>query len=111
MNHRKSAFERGYGNRWQKARATYLAKNPLCRMCADRGMIIKADVVDHITPHKGDQSLFWDKANWQSLCKPCHDSAKQRIEKRGFDHAVGADGFPIDPCHPANLVNGGGDIS
>lgn len=21
----------------------------------------------------GDSKLFWDRTNWQSLCKPCHD--------------------------------------
>jgi len=32
-----------------------------------------ATVVDHITPHKGDNDLFWDRANWQSLCESCHN--------------------------------------
>lgn len=32
-----------------------------------------ATVVDHIIPHKGDQYLFWDRSNWQPLCKLCHD--------------------------------------
>ena len=25
------------------------------------------------THHRGDQELFWDMTNWQSLCKGCHD--------------------------------------
>lgn len=33
-----------------------------------------ATVVDHIIPHRGDQKLFWDRSNWQALCKSCHDS-------------------------------------
>jgi 5-methylcytosine-specific restriction endonuclease McrA len=32
-----------------------------------------AQVVDHITPHRGDPAKFWDAANWQALCKRCHD--------------------------------------
>jgi len=32
-----------------------------------------AGVVDHIVPHKGDADLFWQRTNWQPLCKPCHD--------------------------------------
>jgi 5-methylcytosine-specific restriction protein A len=32
-----------------------------------------AEVVDHIKPHKGDMTLFWDENNWQSLCKMHHD--------------------------------------
>jgi 5-methylcytosine-specific restriction protein A len=32
-----------------------------------------AVVVDHITPHRRNKELFWDKTNWQALCKRCHD--------------------------------------
>lgn len=57
-----------------------------------------ATVVDHIVPHKGDQTLFWNEANWQPLCKLCHDSLKQKQE---HGKAVGCDvsGLPIDPEH------------
>lgn len=80
---RESASKRGYNRRWQKARATYLARNPLCAHCRDGGLAAAAAVVDHIIPHKGDQSLFWDTANWQSLCKPHHDK-KTATEDGGF---------------------------
>ena len=30
-------------------------------------------VIDHIIPHRGDPILFWDRSNWQPLCKDCHD--------------------------------------
>lgn len=81
---RGSAASRGYNHRWMKARNTYLAKHPLCVMCKADGLIVCAEVVDHIIPHRGDQELFWDsKGNWQSLCKPCHNSPKQSAEKRG----------------------------
>ena len=30
-------------------------------------------LLDHIIPHRGDQRLFWDQTNWESLCKGCHD--------------------------------------
>ena len=77
--------ERGYGWKWQKARASFLSKpeNVLCRMCEAEGYITAATVVDHIVPHKGDQSLFWNTSNWQPLCKPHHDGAKAREEGRG----------------------------
>jgi 5-methylcytosine-specific restriction enzyme A len=29
--------------------------------------------VDHIIPHKGNQKLFWDTKNWQSLCEMHHN--------------------------------------
>lgn len=38
-----------------------------------QGRYTKATVVDHITPHRGDPGLFWDEANWQPMCKQCHD--------------------------------------
>lgn len=35
---------------------------------------------DHVVPHRGDESLFWDRANLQCLCQWCHAGAKQREE-------------------------------
>jgi 5-methylcytosine-specific restriction protein A len=46
-------------------------------------LVEPAAVVDHITPHGGDEALFWDRDNWQPLCKPCHD-AKTAREDGGF---------------------------
>ena len=28
-----------------------------------------AAVVDHVIPHLDDKALFWDRNNWQPLCK------------------------------------------
>lgn len=77
----KTAAQRGYGYRWQKARLTFLREHPLCAMCQRRGKVTPSTVVDHIVPHRGDQAKFWDTSNWQALCKPCHDRDKQRIER------------------------------
>lgn len=52
---------------------TYLEAHPLCVQCAKQGKYVRATVVDHIIPHRGDQKLFWDQNNWQPLCKSCHD--------------------------------------
>ena len=72
---RASAGKRGYNSRWQKARAAYLKEHPLCVLCMQQDLpqYVKATVVDHIKPHRGDKKLFWDESNWQPLCKPCHD--------------------------------------
>lgn len=52
-----------------------------CRRCGHIGT--GPDLVaDHITPHRGDRDLFYDRANLQCLCKLCHDGAKQREERR-----------------------------
>lgn len=88
-----------YGGAWQRARAAYLAKHPLCRMCEQAKQIKAAEVVDHITPHKGDLALFWDSSNWQSLCKACHDGAKQRLEQGKGMIGASVDGMPLDASH------------
>lgn len=80
---RGTAAERGYGSRWQKARVGYLCSHPLCRACEAEGRVTAAVHVDHIVPHKGDPSLFWDSDNWQPLCARCHN-AKTAREDGGF---------------------------
>ncbi|MGE5390886.1 MAG: HNH endonuclease [Deltaproteobacteria bacterium] len=78
-NHRPNARERGYDSRWRRASKLFLEFNPLCRQCQKEGELTVAEVVDHIIPHRGDQTLFWDESNWQPLCKKCHDR-KTRTE-------------------------------
>lgn len=99
---RGGATARGYNYRWEKARKRFLTQHPLCCMCLGQGRVEPATVVDHKVPHRGDQALFWSPANWQSLCKPHHDAAKQAEEHRGFSSEVGLDGWPLDVKHPAN---------
>ncbi len=77
---RASAAKRGYGRRWQRASKAWLAQHPLCAECDRGGHVTAAVLVDHIVPHRGDQKLFWNRGNWQSLCKPCHDTKTQRGE-------------------------------
>ena len=71
---RPSAARRGYGPRWRRARAAFLAQHPLCAACRAQGRVVPATVVDHVVPHRGDQRLFWDESNWAPACKPCHDA-------------------------------------
>lgn len=106
---------KGYGYRWQQARADHLRRNPLCVFCRDKGRAVAASVVDHIkAPRLGDAKLsgdaeriaeawrlFWDRTNWQSLCKLCHDSTKQRMEKGGR-LGCSDSGLPLDPRHHWN---------
>ena len=80
---RGNSAERGYGHRWRKARDGYLRSHPLCVKHEVRGQLEPATVVDHIVPHRGDQGLFWDRDNWQALCKQCHD-IKTATEDGGF---------------------------
>jgi 5-methylcytosine-specific restriction protein A len=87
--------------RWQRIRKYQLMEHPLCKYCAERGLVTPATVCDHVEPHRGDVGKFWC-GPFQSLCKPCHDSAKRFVEERGYRPDVGLDGWPLDPNHPAN---------
>ncbi len=111
-----SSSAKGYGYRWKLARADFLRRNPYCAFCSTPERGVAAGVVDHIKAHKlGDAKLsgdaeqigrawklFWDRANWQSLCKLCHDSTKQRMEKSGH-RGCSDEGRPHDPRHHWNL--------
>lgn len=78
---RANPSKRGYDIRWRKARIRFLKDNPLCVYCLKENRVVEATVVDHIVPHRGDNVLFWDKSNWQPLCKRCHDKKTGREEK------------------------------
>src|SRR5262245_52875668 len=81
-----------------------LMQHPLCKYCLQRGIVTAANVVDHVVPHKGDWTDFIT-GELQSLCEPCHNSAKRQVELRGYGCDVGIDGYPIDPNHPFNLAD------
>ena len=55
---RKTTAEKGYGSRWQKARAVYLQSHPLCVRCLAKGRYVKATVVDHIIPTEGSEIVL-----------------------------------------------------
>ena len=101
-------YRKLYGRKWRNAKAKYLAAYPLCNACASRRIRTKADTVDHIVPHKGDEKLFWSRSNWQALCRACHNS-KTASKDGGFGHGCSkiqhcANGLP----HPrAGQISGG----
>jgi len=71
-------------SRWQKLRWLVLREAGfICAMCGKAETETKNLVADHIIPHRGDERLFWDRDNLQCLDKHCHDSVKQREERRG----------------------------
>lgn len=94
---RGSAASRGYGYRWSQTSKGFLKRHPLCIECMKSGRVAESKVTDHIVPHrlaealKSEDSeriqtareLFWDRANWQPLCYPCH-SRKTASEDGGF---------------------------
>jgi len=79
---RKHSSKLYNGKAWQSMRESQLRREPLCRACNDIGRITIATDVDHITPHRNNAKLFFDRSNLQSLCKACH-SAKTAREVNG----------------------------
>ena len=71
-----------YGHEWRKASRRFLQENPLCVHCRQAGKIRASEVTDHIVPHKGGMAAFWDRTNWQALCKPCHDRKTAKEDGR-----------------------------
>ena len=64
---------RGYSASWEKYRAQYLKRHPLCVECQKLGLYVPAKIVDHIIPIEGEADvLFWPASNHQSLCAACH---------------------------------------
>ncbi|WP_230769520.1 HNH endonuclease [Sphingomonas sp. Leaf4] len=69
--------------RWQKLRMSILQRDLFtCQRCQRIEGDTSQLVADHRRRHGGDEAMFWDAGNLQCLCKHCHDSAKQREERR-----------------------------
>lgn len=80
--------------RWRHGRARFLQQHPLCQMCEKQDRVVAATVVDHIKPHRGDETLFWNEQNWAALCADCHNRVKARME-RGLVQTLDATGWPV----------------
>jgi hypothetical protein len=70
------------------------------------GRTTAATVIDHRTPHKGSQELFWQVSNWMQLCKHHHDSTKQSLERGGKMRGADGEGNPTSPAHHWNMGDG-----
>ena len=67
-------------SRWKKVRELKMKEcGGLCVMCREAGLIVKADVVDHIVELK-DGGCAYCMDNLQCLCHSCHNkkTAKAR---------------------------------
>ena len=67
-------------DRWRVSRKIFLQQHPLCDECEAEGRLTPATVVDHDRPHRGNERLFWDVANWRPKCKYHHDRKTGRGE-------------------------------
>lgn len=78
-----------YGTaRWKETRLRIFARDGFtCQRpgCGFMTANMSRLICDHRQPHRGDEALFWDESNLQTLCAPCHNSHKQREERRQGD--------------------------
>jgi 5-methylcytosine-specific restriction protein A len=75
--------------RWRALRLSIFLRDLFtCKKCGHLEGDVSLLVCDHIVPHRGDERLFWDEANLQTLCKRCHDTVKQ-IEEQDTLHQRG----------------------
>ena len=100
---RGSSASRGYGGRWQTARATFLSRQPLCCCCKANGLIVEAKLVDHIIPHRGDMVQFWKSELWQALCNDCHEWIKKPLEFQWERGEVKAEQLNLDRVMPEHF--------
>ena len=69
--------------RWQKLRWSVLVRdNFTCKMCGKVDVSKGGLHCDHVEPHHGNEEAFW-AGPFQTLCAHCHNSLKQRSERRG----------------------------
>ena len=66
-----------------------LREHPLCRYCAEWGIVTRATTYDHRA-----EGLV-------SLCERCKVDTAAMIAKHGYRLDIGLDGYPLDPRHPA----------
>jgi 5-methylcytosine-specific restriction protein A len=79
---RGSAASRGYDHTWRRVRLHHLATEPLCRFCAAEGLVVAAEVVDHIQTIADRPDLRLDDRNLRSLCAACHN--RRTATEHGF---------------------------
>ena len=76
--------------------------------CEANGMIRAAELVDHVVPHKGDEALFWEPSNWQSLCQWCDKHIKRVLEHSYSKGKVSAELLKLSRPMPEHFPYGGG---
>lgn len=95
--HTQSAHQRGYGQRWRKARAAVLVRDlGLCQPCFGMGRTTPAQEVDHILNKASGGTDHPD--NLQAICPACHadKTAEEAKGHVGNLPTLDASGWPTD---------------
>jgi len=97
-----------YTARWRALRKAKLQAQPWCEICARRGRVVAATVVDHKRSIASGGDPFPPLDGLASMCARCHNA---KTAARDNPHAFGggspiafkgcdANGLPIDDNHP-----------
>jgi 5-methylcytosine-specific restriction protein A len=76
--HARRRFQKGptaYNTkRWLLLRNAFRVEHPECVNAGlgITGCTLVTEVVDHIIPHRGDETLMFARANLQAMCWSCH---------------------------------------
>ena len=69
--HNNATVKQYHTPRWRRLRKQILMSEPLCRLCAAKGITTAAQMIDHIEPvRQGGE--FFELRNLQPLCNKCH---------------------------------------
>ena len=70
--------------KYRKWRAAILAEEPLCRLCAEQGITMRAVELDHIKRRTDSPELLMERKNVQPLCAACHEAKTVEENKTRF---------------------------
>ncbi|MEZ5933116.1 MAG: HNH endonuclease signature motif containing protein [Alphaproteobacteria bacterium] len=87
---------------WRELELDILCRQPWCVYCEAVGIRRVSSVIDHITPHRGDGILFWDRSNLQPLCVSCHGAKSQH--ERFSDQPYRPPGVALDGTPTASKI-------
>jgi 5-methylcytosine-specific restriction protein A len=67
--------------RWRTLRKTFLKENPYCNRCGNNNIPLQ---VHHKIPPRGNEELFFDEANLETICETCHRiiTAQEIMERK-----------------------------
>lgn len=99
---------------WKRLRLAKLSASPVCEVCARRGVVEAARVVDHNIAINAGGDPFPPLDGLTAMCIPCHNSKTAAVDRKtalpfarrvkGFD----ADGNPLDDADEWHTGGGGG---
>lgn len=92
--------------RWQRLRLAHLSLYPACEGCKERGVLTRANTVDHVLAMSEGGPAFPGHDGLRSYCPACHSAKTARGAEAGAVRSTkprrgcDADGNPLDPAHP-----------